>query len=231
MTSGERPRLKLSINDRQPADVPTLAGNFSNLDAISGPVFRHALAGINGTEVRRETVTALMQLQQTGTGINSNLLPPPLLQSDLECQTMALLNGIQAWGGRERVADLIPQIPEIHQRADNIVRHRGYEDGRFYMTVVDEILEDRGLLQYMGEGENPVDVARQLFEGNRFLGVASEKAFHAYTILPLEKSDNPLAFALKIDSLDGQALISPEGFLNLVVSKPENENRIVYLVI
>lgn len=214
-------------------EEPALAPDFSNLGTINLPMFKQALAGPTGVEVRKQAIGALRMHQQTGTGVTVEKLPTPLHQSGLECQTMALLNGIQAWKGRESVASLVPQVTQIRRRAEQLERARGSEVGANNILATAEILEEMGLLLSEGEEGNPIQIAQQLFTRNRFLGIANTDNFHAYTLVPLQASEDPNTFVLKIDSLGGRLeTLSPEQFLNITLSKqPLIENQVIYTVV
>lgn len=204
-----------------------LKSDLSNLGDLPLIKFSQALQGPQRDEVLYHAIQAVTRAAETGLGVRANDLPTPLHQSALECQTMALLNGIQAWEGFERVRDLTPRISEIRRRA--VESRQGDPDAMYSMVAVDEVLTEMGLIRAIGSAGNPIQVARQLFAGHRFLGVASTDTFHAYAVVPLQADPNSQAFGLKIDSLGGRTeLLTPADFINLVAQRPLNENQIVY---
>lgn len=206
-----------------------LKPDLSNLDSISSNMLAQALQGRQREIILQRVNDALLLVAAQGTGVIVESLPQALRQLELECQTMALLNGIQAWEGRARVANLIPQIPEIRSMA--MAKRAGDPTGEYSMTAVDEVLTEMGFLKTIRTPANPIQLARQLFTDHRFLGVANTDAFHAYTVLPLQRSDNPQAFALRLDSLDGRTdTLSSNDFLKIVLAKQENENQQIYQV-
>lgn len=220
-------RIKFKISR---VATPDLAPDFSNLDVIPQVKFRQALQGPRAEEIVKRTIAALQQVATQGTGVDPEALPAPLRQTGLECQTMALLNGIQAWEGYDRVRDLIPKIPDIRRQA--VVARVGDPSGKYSMLAIDEVLAKLGLLHALNTSTNPIQAARQLFTDHRFLGVGSTNTFHAYTVLPQQHTpDNPRAFALKVDSLGGRTtLVSPIEFLRLIIEKPIDENQVIYQV-
>jgi hypothetical protein len=216
------------ITLRREASIP-LKADFSNLDTVNLVAFRQALKSSRKDQVLAESLSALRQIAGKGTGVTPETLPSALAQSGPECQTYALLNGIQAWEGKGRVQDVIPRIPEIRQRS--VAASHGDLEAAYEMHRVQEVLKEMGLLKSLGEPNNPITAARALFTDHRFIGVSDPTLWHAYTILPISPAFHQPGqdFALLVDSLGGTTTpLSARGFLDVLTSKQLNETQIIY---
>ncbi len=218
------------VHIRQLED-PGLNPDLSNLKDLSLARFRQALQGPHGEIVESTTLEVLKLLQKNGRGVARESLPVPLRKEGLECQTMTLLNGIQAWQGRGSIESLIPRLPHIRQRAHENEARRGFPQGEMMMLAVDEILQEEGYLGDAFRDRNPLQIAGLLFTTPSFLGIASPDNFHAYTVVPLQASANPAEFAERIDSRrGGGSTLSPAQFLDLTINKNPRENHVVYML-
>jgi hypothetical protein len=86
---------RLALHDITEA-APTLKPDLSNLAEIDLATFKDALAGPQREAIIRRTIDFLRGISERGTGIDIDRLRQPLTQSGPECQTMAILNGMQA---------------------------------------------------------------------------------------------------------------------------------------
>lgn len=209
-----------------------LKPDLSNLGDITLAKLREALQGSQSEQIIQRAIEELQEIARQGTGVVAKLPSSPLHQSGLECQTMALLNGIQTWEGFDRVRDLIPQIPEIRGRA--MAARHGDRKGIYSMLATGEVFNEMGLLHAVSavnRPSNPIQAARQLFVDHRFLGVGSDEHFHAYAVLPLQYTSDSQEFALKVDSSGGRVdTLSVKGFLDIILERPYTENQVIYQV-
>lgn len=232
--AGEQHPIKFKISR---VDRPTLRSDLSNIAEVATVDLRQAIVLDGGQAVRQRLVSDMVQAFNQGNGIDATTLPEPLVQLGLECQTMALLNGTQAWRGKDTVRPFVARIPDIRRKA---LAHSGFsldgskapDDSAIYsMRAVGEVLEEEGLLSPHRMATNPVQVARQLSKNDTFLGVSKDDRFHAFTVVPV-KGATAEKVAWMIDSLGGrQRYLSANELLNMVLGQQPTDYFGIYEVL
>lgn len=157
-----------------------------------------------------------MRIIATGPGgvINcGEWLPEVLSQKGLECQTLTLLNGIQAIGGKQSIAGLDPN--ELRREALKFS-----STGSLSMMDIAYVLQEKNKLIMKGMFPNPLQELESLyFSERRFLGRAESSAFHIYCLLPV-KNPTDERFILKVDSLGGkQEYLSMDDFFEMIFNR------------
>ena len=140
-------------------------------------------------------------------------LPEVLSQRGLECQTLTLLNGIQAIGGKQAIEGLDPD--ELRREAQEFS-----SSGSFSMMDIGYVLQGKNKVIVKGMFSNPLQELESLyFSERRFLGRAEGSAFHIYCLLPV-KNPADERFILKVDSLGGkQEYLSIDDFFEMMFGR------------
>ncbi len=228
--------MKLSI---RPVSDPQLSADLSNLDLIRLPAVKKELSGERAQLVRASLIQQMLDVVGHG-GVDRNNLPTPIIQSGFQCQTCALLNGIQAVASHEKITTLAQQIDQLRDRAvgtsgafsvttgESVVS----QETRFSMDAVAQVLKRDGIISIIScSGTNPIQVIRELFTPLSFLGVSDASSWHAFAVVPL-KDPTQHALAIKIDSLGGrQTVLSAEQFLDLIVRREVEDHHAIYRVL
>ncbi len=104
--------------------------DYSNLGDIIIPELQKYLTGPNRAEIRVKLEEMSLRTAQKGYGITADTVPKPYTQSGLECQTMALINGINSVG-----ASSVLQGRNIDALVEN-VRSRAVAEGHSAYAMV-----------------------------------------------------------------------------------------------
>lgn len=197
----------------------------ANLDEATMSATREAINGNQAGVVRETLLEKMLTAARNGVGgIDPTKSPRPLSQSGLECQTMALLNGIQEFAGVERVQSLNANDLRL------VAQIKGRDP--YSMIAIGDVLMERGELKYLGAIRNPIQTTKTLFaEKGRFLGVLQNQHWHVRTVVPIQ---NPTRqqFVKMLDSLGGKEEIwSQDQFLDLLLQQdPVSDNFNIYEV-
>lgn len=173
---------------------------------------------------------------QSGQGVALREIPEPITQRGLECQTMAIINGIRAVGEEKKLASISSDIRGLVTQVRVRIQQAGLRgetgsfdidtgstvdtQAHFSMSNVAIELPRLGVpLRRLTTADNPLKLARDLFRPKRFMGISKGNAWHATSIIPLAEA-SPEQFVVELDSLRGtKRVMSLQEFLQLTVNK------------
>lgn len=215
-----------------------LADDLSNLEEIRLTKLREALNSPRQEEIVIKIMQDMLIAGQSGQGVRFDEIPAPLVQSGLECQIMAILNGMRAIGKENLITELFldvrTAISQIRRKvqADGLAGKTGAFDldtgstidanAHFSMPSMATEIARCGipLIRRRAPG-NPIELAKGLFQPNRFMGAGIDRTWHAKTIVPLTPA-TPEQFMAELDSLGrGKRCMSIEEFLRFTLRKDE----------
>lgn len=138
---------------------------------------------------------------KAGVGVKQDILPPLFRQSSDECQTLAVLNGVAAWGGSAVVASYLSCIQAFRAQARQVFGSKAdYRAG-----AVATIMAKTGLPVKLVSPEsfNPIPLVEKLFQPGGFMvpGIAG----HEYSVVPFAEASAEGCFVMKLDSLATRA--------------------------
>ncbi len=167
---------------------------------------RIRILGLLQTEALGMTETFSSRMDK-GTVSNGAWVQNVLRQTGLECQTLCLLNGIQAIKGEDAIRGL--DVTSIRRNLTN----------QFSINQAASYLKSVGYIQEIEADTNPLAIIHSLYHEDAFLGICDERQFHAYTILTV-KHPTAERFALRLDSLGGRQEYLPfESFVNELLDR------------
>lgn len=204
-----------------------LRPDLSNIERISYAVAGAELLGARSSVVREALISKMVEIGNAGHGVNPDRLPPPLSQSGPNCQTFALLNGIQAVAGSAALGNLPSEVEDLRRRSrqfETAVTHapRGFEadnDGLSMSAIAEVLVGDGVLVRKNTRGYGPLATVKELFSPDMFLGYANNsQMFHAVAVVGLAKPTRD-RFAVSINSLGGrQHFMSADNVLDMLMS-------------
>jgi hypothetical protein len=205
------------------AELP-LRPDLSNLSEIRLPALKEALVGSDRGNIFNKLLESMVAEARKGFGIAEELIPNPLMQEELECQTLALINGIYAVTNDGKMAkSLFDQIPRIRAAADKIS-----EDGGDKIVAVAQCLFEQKVLQPLSPQINPIATTIRLFSQRCFYGVAMDE--HAFCCIPLARATLD-RFVVKLDSRYGKEILSAREFAEIALAAGWDNNQNIYQVL
>lgn|SRR3989338_244973 len=217
--------MTLQIRRIEPEKLNT---DYSNLGDIILSELKKHLAGSNGNKIRAKLEEMTLAAGQRGHGVSADEIPTPYTQSGLECQTMALINGVNSVDGRKYLVgkDISSLVGKLRARAIQ-EGHSAYT-----MVWIEQYFPSEGIpLQPMPAPLNPIKLAESLFQDNTFLGISDAAKWHATSLVPLS-NPTKVSFAVKLDSLGGRkSIIGVTQYVDMLLSmNPQNDNYRLYQV-
>lgn len=226
---------------------PELLPDFSNLGEVSLTTLKAALNNDSTREVLSQLKDQILRSAKNGVGVNSEQIPEPLEQSELECQTMAIINGCRTVVDGDTSEKISRGASSIVENVRKLTRSAALsgnttsvdliggttvdQQAHYRMGQVAEKFKDVGIsLEFSHSNLNPIKLAERLFQEKTFLGVSQSDKFHAFCVVPL---NNPTEdeFAVLLDSIGPKKqTLTIDDFIKLVLEKKLTDNHYLFRV-
>jgi hypothetical protein len=215
---------------------PDLLSDLSNLSEIDLASLLRELKGPRQREILAKLLQELLAVARAGKGVQYAEIPPPFKQVGLECQTMALINGLVAIGEGNHLSAISSDIRKLVESIRTAVQQVGLRgetgsydptressvntDAHFSMTTVASQLPKLGIpLRRQQAADNPIKLTRELFVPRHFMGVGKADAWHGKAVVPLAGATSE-QFAAELDSLTGtKRVIGVQEFMLLTLNR------------